>query len=119
MSVIGVVPDIKHLGLKADEGPVLYLPYAQKTQDWLAWTTLVVRTIGEPIDIVPGVRSAIRGLDKNQAIAEVGTVEELLTRSTAIPRFTTAVIGAVSGFALLIAVIGVSEVSGYKSNRIS
>ena len=44
LTVAGVVPDIKHMGLKADEGPVVYIPYAQKTQDWLAWTTLLVRT---------------------------------------------------------------------------
>jgi hypothetical protein len=30
MSVVGVVADIKHMGLKADEGPVVYIPYAQK-----------------------------------------------------------------------------------------
>jgi len=113
LAVTGVVPDIKHMGLKADEGPVVYIPYAQKTQDWLAWTTLVVRTAGEPMDIVPAIRGAIRGLDKNQPIAEVDTLDRVLTRSTAMPRFTTAVIGAVSGFALLIAVLGVYGVLAY------
>ena len=113
MAIAGVVADIKHMGLKADEGPVVYIPYAQKTQDWLAWTTLVVRTAGEPMDWVPDVRSAIRGVDKNQPVAEVGTLEEVLARSTAMPRFTTAVIGIVSGLALLIAVIGVYGLLAY------
>jgi len=113
MAVAGVVADIKHMGLKADEGPVVYIPYAQKTQDWLAWTTLLVRTAGEPMDFVPAVRGAIRGLDKNQPVAEVGTLEELLARSTAMPRFTTAVIIMVSGFAFLIAVVGVYGLLAY------
>ena len=113
MTVAGVVPDIKHMGLKADEGPVVYIPYAQKTQDWLAWTTLLVRTAGEPMDFVPAVRNAIRGLDKNQPVAEIGTLEESLSRSTAMPRFTTFVIGVVSGFALLIAVVGVYGLLAY------
>jgi putative ABC transport system permease protein len=113
MAIAGVVPDIKHLGLKADEGPVVYIPYAQKTQDWLAWTTLMVRTRGEPLDFVPAVRSIVRDIDKNQPVAEIGTLEELLTRSTAMPRFTTSVIGIVSVLALVIAVIGVYGLLAY------
>jgi putative ABC transport system permease protein len=113
MTVVGVVPDIKHMGLKDDEGPVVYIPYAQKTQDWLAWTTLLVRTAGEPMDFVPVVRNAIHGLDKNQPVAEIGTLEETLSRSIAVPRFTTFIIGAVSGFALLIAVVGVYGLLAY------
>lgn len=104
--VAGVVPDIKHMGLTNDEGPVVYIPYAQKTQEWLAWTTLLVRTTGAPMDSVAAIRSAIREVDRNQPIAEIGTIDEVLHESTAIPRFTAGAIGAVSGFALLIAVVG-------------
>jgi putative ABC transport system permease protein len=113
LAITGVVPDVKHMGLKAEEGPVVYVPYAQKTQDWLAWTTLMVRTAAEPMDFVSAVRSAIRGLDKNQPVARVDTFEQLLTRSTAMPRFTTAVIGTVSALALLIALVGVYGLLAY------
>jgi predicted permease len=113
MVVVGVVPDIKHMGLKNDEGSVVYVPYAQKTQDWLAWTTLLVRTAGEPLEFVPAVRNAIRELDKNQPVAEIGTLEETLSRSIAVPRFTTFISSLVSCFALLIAVIGVYGVLTY------
>ncbi|HUI44292.1 MAG TPA: ABC transporter permease [Terriglobia bacterium] len=113
MEVVGVIPDVKHMGLKADEGPVVYIPYAQKTQDWLAWTTLIVRTAGEPMDSVPVLRRAIRGVDKNQPVAEIGTLEEWLSRSTLLPRFTTWVSGAVSGLALLLAVVGVYGLLAY------
>jgi putative ABC transport system permease protein len=113
ISIVGMVPDIKHMGLKAEEGPVVYIPYAQKTQDWLAWTTLLMRTSGEPTHFVPAVRGAIRTLDKNQPVAEIGTLEESLARSTAMPRFTTFVIGVLSGFALLIALVGVYGLLAY------
>ncbi|PYT28186.1 MAG: hypothetical protein DMG57_16025 [Acidobacteria bacterium] len=45
------------------------------------------------MDLAPAVRNAIWGLDKNQPVAEIGTLEEALSRSTAVPRFTTFVIG--------------------------
>jgi predicted permease len=117
ITVAGVVPDIKHMGLKTDEGPVVYIPYAQKTQDWLAWTTLLVRTAGDPMDFVRAVRGAIRSLDKNQPVADVGTLDQVLTRLIAMPRFTTVVIATVSGFALLIAVIGVYGLLAYTVAR--
>ncbi len=94
LTVAGVVADIKHLGLKADEGPVVYIPYDQKVQDWLAWTTLLVRTSADPMDSITAVRSAIREIDRNQPVADIGTLDGWLTRSTALPRFTTVVIAA-------------------------
>jgi len=113
LTVRGVVPDVKHMGLKAEEGPAVYIPYAQKTQDWLAWTTMVARTGGDPMTLLPAVRDAIRAVDRNQALGEAGPLEDVLVRSTAMPRFTTAVIVALSGFALLIAVVGVYGLLAY------
>jgi len=113
MAVVGVAADIKHMGLKADEGPVLYIPYSQKTQEWLAWTTLMVRTAGDPMEFLPAIRTVVHGIDKNQPLAEVGTLEGLLTRSTAIPRFITATAGTMSGVALLIAVVGIYGLLAY------
>ena len=113
ISVIGVVRDTKHMGLKDQEGPVVYIPYAQKSQDWLSWTTLLVRTAGQPLAFAPAVRNAIRSFDKDQPIAEIDTLDNSLSRSTAIPRFTTFTVGAISGFALLIAVVGVYGLLSY------
>jgi putative ABC transport system permease protein len=113
MIVTAVVPDGKHMGLTSDEGPVVYIPYAQKTQDWMAWTTLLVRTAIEPLDLAPAIRRAIREVDKNQPVTEVGTLEQQLARSTATPRFTTTSMGLISGFSLLIAVIGVYGLLAY------
>jgi len=45
------------------------------------------------MDFVPAIRDAIRGVDKNQPVAEIGTLEESVLRSTAM--FATFVIGSV------------------------
>ena len=113
MTVAGIIRDIKHMGLRADEGPVVYIPYSQKTQDWLAWTTLLIRTAGEPTACLPQIRKAIRSVDKNQPVGEVSTLETSLAHSIAMPRFTTSVIGVASGLALLIALIGVYGLLAY------
>ena len=43
-TVVGVVGDIRQTDLETAEGPALYFPHAQKTQAWLNWMSLVVRT---------------------------------------------------------------------------
>lgn len=48
-TIVGVVGDIKHMGLGADEGPVMYQPHAEKRSAWLRWMTVVVRTEVEPL----------------------------------------------------------------------
>jgi putative ABC transport system permease protein len=113
LTIDGVVPDIKHMGLKAEEGPVVYIPYAQKTQDWLAWATLLVRTTGPPAAFVAPIRGAIHSVDKNQPVSEVATLDELLVQSTAMPRFVTAVMGVISVLALLIAMVGIYGILSY------
>jgi putative ABC transport system permease protein len=107
MTIAGLVPDVKHMGLKENEGPVIYVPYAQKRTDWLAWATLVVRTAGKPLDFATQVRTAIREVDKSQAVGEVVTLEEVLNRETAVPRFATLIVATLSAIALLITTIGI------------
>ncbi len=113
ITITGLVPDVKHMGLREQEGPVVYIPYEQKTQSWLAWTTLMVRTEGEPLSFAPSVRGAIRDFDKSQPVSEVGTLEEVLTKSTAIPRFTASIFSMLAGLALLISIIGVYGLLAY------
>jgi putative ABC transport system permease protein len=117
ITIVGVVGDTKHNGLNADEGAVIYIPYAQKTQEWLAWTTLLVRTEGDPIQFVPAVRNVVRSLDKSQPLAEIETMDGILDRSTTIPRFTTAIIAFGAGLALLIAIVGVYGLLAYTLAR--
>jgi hypothetical protein len=113
MTVVGVAADTKHKGLRAEEGGVIYIPYAQKTQDWLAWTTMLVRTAGPPLDIAPALRLAVHAVDKNEPIAEIDTLESSLRRATAMPRLTAGAIAVLSTCALLIAVIGVYGLLAY------
>ncbi len=47
-TIVGIVGDIRHGGLYADEGAVLYVPYAQKTFAFLNWMGFVVRSAGPP-----------------------------------------------------------------------
>jgi putative ABC transport system permease protein len=117
MNVVGVVPDVKQLGLKQEEGSALYIPYSQNDQAWMNWTTLIVRTAAEPATLLPSLRKTIHAIDKDLPLEEVGTLKQVLSRATAIPRFVAATAGLLSAFSLLIAVIGVHGLVAYTVER--
>jgi putative ABC transport system permease protein len=112
-TIVGVVGDIKNMGLNADEGAVMYQPHAQKRFPWLRWMTLVVRTNEDPMSLAAAVRGRILEVDKEQPVSGVATMEQLLTESIATPRFSTAVLGGFALLALALTVIGVYGVVSY------
>jgi hypothetical protein len=79
--IVGVVGDTRDEGLDRPAPPVLYLPFAQKRENWgwLSWQTLVVRAqpgLG-PSDLLPSIRAAVREIDPLLPLQTVTTVDEL------------------------------------------
>jgi len=105
-TVVGVVGDVKHIGLDAAPTPQVYLPHAQ----WLyseGLGGLVVRTTGNPASLAGPVRQAIRALDPNNPVSRVATMEELLAGSTAARRYAMWLFGLFAGIALMLAAAGI------------
>ncbi|MBZ5618615.1 MAG: ABC transporter permease [Acidobacteriia bacterium] len=108
--VVGVLGDVRNVNVAADVQPEIYLPFAQ-----LPWPSmhLVVRTAGAPSTFVAAVRSRVLALDRDQPVTSVHTMDEILETAAAQPRFTTSLLGALSGTALLLAIVGIYGVIAY------
>jgi putative ABC transport system permease protein len=108
--VIGMAADIKNKGLEQDTQPQLYLPFPQ-----LPWgnMNLLVRTAVLPQSIASAVRAQIAGIDPEQPVMRIQTIDNLMETSRAQPRFTMLLIGAFSATALVLAVIGIYGVLSY------
>ncbi len=111
-TIVGVVGDVKHMGLDADEGPALYQPHSQKPE-YLRWMTLVVRTNVEPLSIVSAVREQVSALDKDQPVYDVATMRQLVSESIANPRFYMTLLGLFAFVALILATVGVYGVLAF------
>jgi putative ABC transport system permease protein len=108
--VVGIVHDIKDQALDAQSRGHLYLPYSQLPSNIMSF---VLRSAGEPKALISGVREAVGAIDRNQPIADVSPMEEVVARSVAQPRFNTILFGIFAAVALFLAVVGVYGVMAY------
>jgi putative ABC transport system permease protein len=110
MVIVGVAGDVKNSGLDAEAKPELYLVYTQNISRVMH---IVVRTADDPIKIASAVRQQIWSLDKNQPVANIETMKEIVGDSVAGPRFTVLVLTGFSAVAFLLAALGVYGVISY------
>ena len=114
MEIVGVVGDLKYSGLDANPEPAYYTPLAQDA--WRA-AYLVVRAPMNPANLTPAIREQIWTLDKDMPIANVATMDRLLAKSVAQPRFRTLLLGIFAALALVLASVGTYGVISYSVTR--
>jgi putative ABC transport system permease protein len=109
LDIVGVVKDIEFLGLR-DNGPRLYLPYAQyQTQHGMIF---LLRTGVSPLSLVPSVRADVRSIDGDAAVGWFETLEESVAAWQMV-RLPAAVVGIFAGIALILSAVGMSGVVSY------
>ena len=113
MEVVGVVGDVKQ-SLASESSTEMYVPYRQADKVLPVFAmSLVVRTIGDPLVQAGAIRAIARGLDPNQPITGIRTMEQNIAQSVSEPRFRTILLAIFAGIALALAGVGIFGVMAY------
>jgi putative ABC transport system permease protein len=108
--VIGIVGDVRQLGLDVPFEPEIYVPHAQVGNSSLE---IVLRTDVPPATLVSAVRREVQELDADLPIAKFQTLEEVVAESISRPRFYMLLVAIFAGVALLLAAVGIFGVMSY------
>jgi putative ABC transport system permease protein len=112
--VVGIVADVRQMGLDAPVKAEMYLPFQQVTNHpWFQPRDLAIRTVGDTAGLVNAVRQVIREVDPDQPISNIATMSELLGEEAAQRRLGMLMLAAFSALALLLASIGIYGVLAY------
>jgi hypothetical protein len=110
ITVAGVVADMRRTGLDMPVRDEMFAPFAQSPS---LRNLLVIKSIGDPMALVPRVRDALRAMDPQQPIGTMRTMEQQLSTLVAQRRFNMTLVAAFAALALVLAVIGAYGVTSY------
>jgi putative ABC transport system permease protein len=108
--VVGVVKSTRPTGLDKAPGPEVYVPVEQAPYPL---AMLFVRSSLPKADINRAIRQAVAQVDKNVPIHNIISMEELLSDSVSVRRFSLLLLGGFSALALMLAMMGVYGVVSY------
>jgi len=115
--VVGVYADLKHLGPQAETRPEVMFPYAQTHDYWVTrfmrGLSVVMRTTGDPMSLMPAARGVIRSVDPSVPLVEPRSMTTLVSDSVAQPRFRSTLLVSFACLAMLLAVVGIYGVVGF------
>jgi putative ABC transport system permease protein len=102
--VIGVVGHQRHASLAVPGPEAIFILNGHGGHGAAArWA---VRTVGDPVEIVPAVRAAVAQIDPRAPLADVQPMTAFVDKAMAPVRFTSTLIGIFAVVAVLLAAIG-------------
>jgi len=110
LNIVGIVSDVRDWEWGEQKVGQIYLPYTQNASRIMH---LVVRSEGDPTQLVSGVRSVVNGVDPNQPVTDVRSMDDYLAASVSRRRLSMLLLVLFAGVATVLAAVGIYGVMAY------
>jgi putative ABC transport system permease protein len=112
--IVGLVGDVRDVGLSQKPGPMMYVPFAQAP---LYGGEIVVRSSLSVSSVAAAIRQAVHAIDKDLPVTDVGSFPDALGQSISRERFRTFLLGSFSAIALVLAAVGIFGLISYSASQ--
>jgi putative ABC transport system permease protein len=109
-TIVGIVSDVSQYALDKKAPMQIYLPHAQFPT---SFNTIVVKTDNQSVAMTNAVRNEILAVDKDQAVFNVTTLDQLLGESIQLRKFFMLLLAGFALLALVLAAVGIYGVMSY------
>src|SRR5208282_4847155 len=116
ITVVGIVGDVHQVALDQPARPEMYMLYQQQKsfeEGDFNPEYLAVRTALDPMQMAEIIRQQVWAVDKEQAVANVMPLEELVDDKLAPRKMQTSLLGGFAALALLLATLGIYAVLSF------
>jgi len=103
-SIVGVVGSIREAGMDKPAVPAFYV---SQTQNPMSFLYLALRTSGDPLAVLPGVRQAVRNVDRAIPVYRVRKMEDIVRDSAWQLNYSMLLLSGLAALALLLVIVGV------------
>jgi predicted permease len=110
VEVVGVARDAKYNAVAEDPQPFVYEPLAQ---NYAGGVTLVARTSGNPLSVLPSIQRQLRTLAPGIPLVGAATLAQQLDASLWAPRFAATMLAVFGALALALATAGIYGVMSF------
>lgn len=112
--IVGVVGDVKETALAEEPNPAIYWPHPREPYQFL---NFVLRAAIDPAPLTAAAVKEIHALDPDQPVADIRTLNQVVAKSIARPRFNALLLAIFAGVALVLASVGIYGVMNYSATQ--